>query len=99
MSELLPCPFCGSEAESSIAYTASMISCKNEKCIMIDCLIDNEPWVDEIEKKWNEQFSIKEIEELKSLINYITPYVKENVGNEFMSNRLKEWLEKAEKIK
>ena len=41
----------------------------------------------------------KEIEELKSLINYIAPYVKENVGNEFMSNRLKEWLEKTEKIK
>ena len=41
----------------------------------------------------------QEIEELKSLIKEATPYVKENVGNEFMSNRLKEWLEKAEKIK
>lgn len=40
-----------------------------------------------------------EIAELKSLINYITPYVKENVGNEFMSNRLKEWIEKAERIR
>jgi Restriction alleviation protein Lar len=58
MSELLPCPFCGGEVESKIAYTASMIDCKNEKCIMIGCLMDNEPWVDEIEKKWNEQKNV-----------------------------------------
>lgn len=55
MGDLKPCPICGSEVESSIAYTASMINCKNENCIMIGCLMDNEPWVDEIEKRWNER--------------------------------------------
>ena len=56
-------------------------------------------YICDIEMVENENPITNEIEALKSLINYITPYVKENVGNEFMSNRLKEWLEKAEKIK
>ena len=57
--KLLPCPFCGSEVTSNIAFGASMINCNNEDCIMIGCLLDNEPWVDEIEKRWNNRVEVK----------------------------------------
>lgn len=70
--KLLPCPFCGEEVESSVAYTASMIGCSNKDCIMIGCLIDNEPWVDEIERRWNLQPLARLKNDVKNLQQQIT---------------------------
>lgn len=65
MSKLNPCPICGSEAESNISFGAAQINCKNHDCIMIGCIMMNEPFADEIEKKWNESYSNQELAKLK----------------------------------
>lgn len=65
MSSLNPCPICGSEVESNVSFGTAQVNCKNHDCIMIGCIMMNEPFVDEIEKKWNESYSNQELAKLK----------------------------------
>lgn len=81
-AKLSPCPFCGNQVESNIAYTASMINCDNQDCIMIGCLIDNKPFVDDIEKKWNNSWVNKEIQKRDAEIERLKKFCSEFVYGE-----------------
>lgn len=52
MSELLPCPFCGSEAESDLPSTAAMVSCTNKECGVFMVFLDS-PFLNDVEEQWN----------------------------------------------
>ena len=59
MSDIKPCPFCGSSAEAEIRYTAAFVECSNNDCGIFMCELDN-PFCDEVVEKWNKR--VNEVE-------------------------------------
>jgi len=102
MSMLNPCPICGSEAESNISFGTAQINCKNHDCIMIGCIMMNEPFVDEIEKKWNDSYSNQQLAKLKCVNDkYLDIIQAKNMNESFLESEivsLKKQLEKANEI-
>lgn len=71
MSVLKLCPFCGSDkVDSDISNGAAFIFCREEGCSNLGLLMENEPFLDDIEMAWNkrprEDQLEKEIATLKS---------------------------------
>src|SRR5574343_1659325 len=99
MSKLNPCPICGSEVESNISFGTAQINCKNHDCIMVGCIMMNEPFVDEIEKKWNDSYSSQQLARLKCVNDkYLDIIQAKNMNESFIESEivsLKKQLEKT----
>lgn len=52
MSDIKPCPFCGSEAKAECRYAAAFVECSNLECGIFMADLDN-PFCDEVVEKWN----------------------------------------------
>lgn len=89
MSKLNPCPICGSEVESNISFGTAQINCKNHDCIMVGCIMMNEPFVDEIEKKWNDSYSSQQLAKLKCVNDkYLDIIQAKNMNESFLESEI-----------
>ena len=61
MSELKPCPFCGSDANYRSGYDIHKVGCSNFKCFLRNLPVYPEQW----NNRPNQWVSVEEIEEIK----------------------------------